>query len=56
MANQVVPAAQLRGIAEHPYNDHAIRSEKRPAPVRRPCGGRALARIAVSKKIQTESK
>ncbi len=38
-------------IAEYLYNDHAIMSEKRPAPVRRPRGGWAQARIAVSKKV-----
>ncbi len=37
-------------IAEYLYSDHAIRSEKRPAPVRRRRGGRAQARIAVSEK------
>ncbi len=37
-------------IAEHLYNDHAIRSETRPAPVRRPGAGLVLARIAVSEK------
>ncbi len=37
-------------IAEHLDNDHAIRSEKRPVPVRRPRGGRAYTRIAVSEK------
>ncbi len=35
-------------IAQHLDNDHAIRSEKRPAPMRRPCAGRAQARITVS--------
>ncbi len=43
---------QSLALAEHLNNDHAIRSGKRPAPMRRPRGGRAQARIAVSEKIQ----